>query len=284
MTDIEKTESTDARLEQFKSDVLLLIDLVSAKSDKAELIAEDDLKTEFIAKAATATAPLKQDLVEQMNASPDEYMRQEIHAHPHTVPIRPVAKKGEVQENLPPTTREQRKVLTRRALLKTLIGAETVATTQPAQAQEPIEVREISEEYFFEVLEESLKDTYGVARLVSWDKVTYYHYKPLLSASYARLLSAQNNPAELVRDTVRENSRIYPRPIAIGCFEDMPFNLKPEEIETVLEVLNNDPDSQDIRFTQTSIGTVFLYSNKYLEDDYADYLAEYIDVGMDESP
>ncbi|MDO4937275.1 MAG: hypothetical protein Q4E62_05095 [Sutterellaceae bacterium] len=284
MTDIVKPEGKAARLEQFKSDVLLLIDLVSAKSDKAELIAQDDLKNAFIAKAATATAPLKDELVAQMQASPDEYMRQAAHANPNTVPIRPVAKKGEVQENLPPTTRQQRKVLTRRALLKTLIGAEAVATTQPAQAQEPVEAREISEEYFFEVLEESLKDTYGVARLVSWDKVTYYHYKPLLSASYARLLSAQNNPAELVRDTVRENSRIYPRPIAIGCFEDMPFNLKPEEIETVLEVLNNDPDSQDIRFTQTSIGTVFLYSNKYLEDDYADYLAEYIDVGMDESP
>lgn len=41
---------------------------------------------------------------------------------------------------------------------------------------------------------------------------------------------------------------------------------------------------QDIRFTTSSIGTVFLYSNKYLEDGYAEFLAEEQDVGAVMNP
>lgn len=266
------------RLERLMSDVLLLVDIVAAKSDKAELISEDELKASFREKAAVAAAPLKEDLRRQMTESADKVMRERMQATPGVIPIRA---KGDA--DLPPTTREQRKVYTRRALLRSLLGAPAQAKQSAAEAEEA-PVREITDAYFEEVLAEAMKPERAVARIVSWDKVTYYHYKPLLSSSYARLLSAQNNPVELVRDTVRENSRIYPRPISLGCFEDMPFNLKPEEIETVLKVLHDDPDSQDIRFTQTSIGTVFLYSTLYLEDDYADFLAEQIDVGMDDSP
>ena len=39
-----------------------------------------------------------------------------------------------------------------------------------------------------------------------------------------------------------------------------------------------------IRFTTSSIGTVFLYSNKYLEDGYAEFLAEEQDVGAVMNP
>lgn len=275
---VTETRQEGQRLERLMSDVLLLVDIVAAKSDKAELISEDELKAAFREKAAVAAAPLKDDLRRQMAESADKAMRERMAATPGVIPIRA---KGDA--DLPPTTREQRKVYTRRALLKSLLGESSdVKEVVAAPAETP--VREITDAYFDCVLAEAMKPERAVARIVSWDKVTYYHYKPLLSSSYARLLSAQNNPAELVRDTVRENSRIYPRPISLGCFEDMPFNLKPEEIETVLKVLHDDPDSQDIRFTQTSIGTVFLYSTLYLEDDYADFLAEQIDVGMDDSP
>ena len=45
-----------------------------------------------------------------------------------------------------------------------------------------------------------------------------------------------------------------------------------------------DPKKSDIKFTTSSLGTVFLYSNKYLEDDYADFLAQYLDVDQVMSP
>lgn len=129
-----------------------------------------------------------------------------------------------------------------------------------------------------------LEGDYGVCSLESWDKVTYYHYRPLLSCSYARILSAENNPVEQVVDMIRESSRVYPRPVAIGVFEEPPFGIEAEELQEMLKMIAQDPEKQDIRFTTSSIGTVFLYSNKYLEDGYAEFLAEEQDVGAVMNP
>ena len=40
----------------------------------------------------------------------------------------------------------------------------------------------------------------------------------------------------------------------------------------------------DIRFTESSVGTVYLYSTRYLDEDYAAFLAEKEDVGAIASP
>ena len=144
--------------------------------------------------------------------------------------------------------------------------------------------REITEEYFNQVVDTALARDCGVANLTSWDEKEYFHYRPLLSASYARILSAKNNPAEMICDLVREHSRIYPRPVTIGTFQEEPFNLKPEELQDLMQSFPKDPKKSDIKFTTSSLGTVFLYSNKYLEDDYADFLAQYLDVDQVMSP
>jgi hypothetical protein len=41
---------------------------------------------------------------------------------------------------------------------------------------------------------------------------------------------------------------------------------------------------RDIARTITSIGTVFLYSNQYLDPDHASMLAEWLDVGQANNP
>ena len=193
-----------------------------------------------------------------------------------------------------PTRRDQREAFTRRELLRGLLEgrlAETAqalerenAAAEAAEAQEAPEPREITEEYFNQVVETALARDCGVANLTSWDEKEYFHYRPLLSASYARILSAKNNPAEMICDLVREHSRIYPRPVTIGTFQEEPFNLKPEELQELMQSFPKDPKKSDIKFTTSSLGTVFLYSNKYLEDDYADFLAQYLDVDQVMSP
>jgi len=158
------------------------------------------------------------------------------------------------------------------------------STSSCAKPKPEGEAREITREYFDEVLSRVLEGDYGVCSLESWDKVTYYHYRPLLSCSYARILSAENNPVEQVVDMIRESSRVYPRPVAIGVFEEPPFGIEAEELQEMLKMIAQDPEKQDIRFTTSSIGTVFLYSNKYLEDGYAEFLAEEQDVGAVMNP
>ncbi len=274
----------EKRLSRFRADVLLLVDLVAADSDAVALTPMDSLEARFAEKAADAEAPTEASLRAELAKSTDEFFRQKLEAAPN-LPV-PIREKGKKEEALPPTTRSQRKILTRRELLRSLLDGRLEETVAKAEAAERTadEKREITTEYFNAVLDAALSGDFGLARLTSWDRKEFVHYKPLLSQSYARLLSAENNPLEQVRETVRENARIYPRPTPLASFEDIPFNFKPETIQEILDALSADPESSDIRFTQSSLGTVFLYSTQYLDDAYADFLAEHLDVTVGENP
>lgn len=267
-------------LSRLDADVLILVDLVADASRRVELIERPALFAAFREKAAAAPIPKAHDLLEDA----DRQMDSTYNRAPGTVSFVPPKTKN----------REEREAFTRRELLRGLLEgrlAETAqaierenAAAEAAEAQEAPEPREITEAYFNQVVDTALARDCGVANLTSWDEKEYFHYRPLLSASYARILSAKNNPAEMICDLVREHSRIYPRPVTIGTFQEEPFNLKPEELQELMQSFPKDPKKSDIKFTTSSLGTVFLYSNKYLEDDYADFLAQYLDVDQVMSP
>ena len=112
-----------------------------------------------------------------------------------------------------------------------------------------------------------------------------YYSTQSMAEPYARILSRKGeNAVHLMAETIRENSRRYPRPVPLELFEDPPFDLTPEEILSCLKEMAAGKDSQDIAQTTSSIGTVFLFSKLHLEPDYASMLAEWIDVGQSESP
>lgn len=267
-------------LSRLDADVLILVDLVADASRRVELIERPALFAAFREKAAAAPIPKAHDLLEDA----DRQMDSTYNRAPGTVSFVPPKTKN----------RKEREAFTRRELLRGLLEgrlAETAqalerenAAAEAAEAQEAPEPREITEAYFNQVVDTALARDCGVANLTSWDEKEYFHYRPLLSASYARILSAKNNPAEMICDLVREHSRIYPRPVTIGTFQEEPFNLKPEELQELMQSFPKDPKKSDIKFTTSSLGTVFIYSNKYLEDDYADFLAQYLDVDQVMSP
>lgn len=283
----EQTAAGSGVLSQMKTDVLTLVDITADFSNREILATKDMLFDAFAQKAPKAEAPRVADLQAEIDRSVDDALK--LREKESTVPVKvPVNALGrESGAVMPPSTRDQRKILTRREMLTSLLSGhigDALAAAEDEEKREEGRERVIEPEYFDQVLAAGLEGEFGLASLTAWDGTVYYHYKPLLSQMYARMLSAKNNPLELVKDTVRENSRIYPRPVNIETFSDMPFNLKPEELEELMKRIAEDEDGQDIRYTTTSIGSVYLYSRKYLEDDYADFLAEQIDVGMDESP
>lgn len=290
----EHAPSALDELSRLDADVLILVDLVADASCRVELIERPALFAAFREKAAAAPIPKAHELLEDA----DRQMDSTYNRAPGTVSFVPPKTKNreerEANRLKVPTLRDQREAFTRRELLRGLLEgrlAETAqalerenAAAEAAEAQEAPEPREITEEYFNQVVDTALARDCGVANLTSWDEKEYFHYRPLLSASYARILSAKNNPAEMICDLVREHSRIYPRPVTIGTFQEEPFNLKPEELQDLMQSFPKDPKKSDIKFTTSSLGTVFLYSNKYLEDDYADFLAQYLDVDQVMSP
>ncbi len=287
----EIRENGEMELTLFQQDILALTDLVGGFSMKEELATRESLKRAFAEWAASTPAGAE--------AAPAGDGVESAEPEGKSDALSP-----EMFENLPPGVapdppvfdiREQRRLVSRRELLTALLGGhgraeksespeeETAAPALEAEEGAGAPLREISDEYFGQVLEAALA-LEDMARFTGWNGEEYYHLKSLLSSTYAAILSGNGNPALQMAETVRANSRDYPRPIALDMFEYPPFNFSPETVEECLRALASGPATADIVFTQSSVGTVYLYSSTYLEPGYAAFLAETADLGAITSP
>lgn len=255
----ETASVTDAA--RLKADLVLLVDLITEHSHKVELVDHDSLRDEFISKAKMQKPITVSEVRAEYEAIPEKEKQLRNHADDS------------------PQEKERRRLLSRRQMFRSLFDGELSVQDLKDDQNEVASEREVSPEYFETVLTETLQGPYCIESLQSWDSKRYYFFTPLLSTSYARLLSAKNNPYEQILETVRESSRLYPRPVGVFTFEFAPFNIDPTVIKDVLDRISKDEKAKDIKVSVTSAGSVYLYSSDYLEDDYADFLAEEMDQG-----
>ena len=142
-----------------------------------------------------------------------------------------------------------------------------------------------SEEGLEPIVKEMMNQNEDLKEIPGHDGLPRYYSAQCMSEAYARLLvRKEGNPLLLIAETVRENSKIYPRPVRIDIFRNEPFDLTEEEISTCLQKMKEEDQYKDIAQTTTSEGTVFLYSTLHLEPDYASMLAEWVDVGQYRNP
>jgi len=87
-----------------------------------------------------------------------------------------------------------------------------------------------------------------------------------------------------IAEMVRQNSALYPRPIPLSLLATSPFELTQREIQACLQEMKDQEPYKDIAQTTTSLGSVFLYSTRHLDGDYASMLAEWLDVGQFDNP
>lgn len=111
-----------------------------------------------------------------------------------------------------------------------------------------------------------------------------YHAPSLLSRTYASILDRKGSPTLLIAEEVRRNSADYPRPLPLELFEQSPFDLTPEQIEESLKTMAGSPKFEDISFTTTSTGAVYLFSSRHLDRPYAAFLAERADSWLMQNP
>jgi hypothetical protein len=138
---------------------------------------------------------------------------------------------------------------------------------------------------FEDMLENTVRANTDLREISAGNGIAYYYSTRSLSKAYARILvGKEEGPISVIAQVVRENSEIYPRPVPLDFFSGSPFNLTQEEILDCLEKMGEQSEYQDIARTTTSVGTVFLYSRRYLEPDYAFTLAEWLDVGQVNNP
>jgi hypothetical protein len=135
------------------------------------------------------------------------------------------------------------------------------------------------------LLKEVLKENRDLKAISGSNGIPCYYSDLSLSETYAGILVRKSeNPLWLIAEVVRENSRLYPRPVPTDSFRGQPFGLTGEEIEECLATMGEQKEYQDIAQTITSVGTQFLYSTHYLDPDHAVTLAEWLDVGQINNP
>jgi hypothetical protein len=113
----------------------------------------------------------------------------------------------------------------------------------------------------------------------------FYHSVESLSESYAAILVWKSeDPLRLIAHVVRENARVYPRPVSMDSFQSPPFSLSEEVVAGCLATMAQHDEYSDIAQTVTSIGNPYLFSTQYLDPDHASMLAEWLDVGQSANP
>lgn len=115
---------------------------------------------------------------------------------------------------------------------------------------------------------------------------TYFFSDLGMTRSYAAYLFRleEKDLVGLVLETVREDSRVYPRPTPLDFFRAPPFGLGPEQVEDILSRIRERGDCTDIRESRASNGARYLYSTLHLSPGHAEALTEWNEVGQAENP
>ena len=135
-------------------------------------------------------------------------------------------------------------------------------------------------------LEELNSDGESSLRVLSGKERLRCYNEKIMSDSYAEALNfaAEGDNLTTIAETVRKESRLYPRPSRINMFLAQPYLLESPQLNAAVDVLEADNDHfRDIYRTKASNGDVYLYSDKYLSKARAEYLAEWESVGSMES-
>lgn len=107
---------------------------------------------------------------------------------------------------------------------------------------------------------------------------SYYLYdNKIMTDTYAHwvFLAAEDNSVVTFTDCVREDSRVYPRPLAASSLKNPPFNMDDEGIAQTWTSVQASGEYPDIEQTVASNGDMYFYSTKYLSAPYAASLAEW---------
>lgn len=129
-------------------------------------------------------------------------------------------------------------------------------------------------------------DKYEDIRVLSGKEGRYIFSDEDMTLKYAKLMAQieENDVKGLIAKTVREDSKIYPRPTDTTIFNKSPFYLKDEVLLNVIEQMKDEKEYQDIQEVEASNGALYLFSNKHMEKDHAIALTEWVEVIRKETP
>lgn len=110
--------------------------------------------------------------------------------------------------------------------------------------------------------------------------VEYLYSENHMTANYATLLARveTKDPHITIAETVREESRIYPRPTRVALFYEPVFQIEPVSMGTAVESIFGCEEYQDIKKIVASTGTIYLYSDRYMSAPQAEHWVQWQEV------
>jgi hypothetical protein len=107
-----------------------------------------------------------------------------------------------------------------------------------------------------------------------------------MTRNYAELLALAeaNDPLATIAATVRNDSRIYPRPTKLEIFAVPIFNINPDALDKYASELVKLPEYKDIKLVKASTGAIYLYSDLYLNADLVKATVEWEEIGKHQNP
>ncbi len=168
--------------------------------------------------------------------------------------------------------REDSKALVQLTPVKTLSGLSPEIT--PAQ----VEAR----------LVEMLRDEryQDIKQLIGPKGIAYLYSETHITRNYAMMLArvGESTPCSIIAETVREESRVYPRPTKVELFYAPVFKLDPAQMEMLIEGTLRHPEYADLQKVVASTGAVYLYSKLYMDAYQAERWIEWEEVGKLNNP
>ncbi len=117
-------------------------------------------------------------------------------------------------------------------------------------------------------------------------KATYLYSEALLANNYAQILflNAEDDDMATFVSLVRDESKIYPRPMDETSFMNPPFLWTRGKVRELFKHAQDAGSFPDIKLTVTTHNQHFYYSDLYLTDPQAKALAEFYGVERSMNP
>ncbi len=151
--------------------------------------------------------------------------------------------------------------------LTELTSASALAPVQPGFNSEDIEAKLV------ELVKNS--DHYRDIRSIEGPTgKVYFFSETYMTEAYARILARvrADDPCLTIAETVREESKIYPRVTNIELFKYGMFKIDRDGLDQY--IARTQELYEDIKLIATPTGSVYLYSTLYLTPDWAAFLVK----------
>lgn len=146
--------------------------------------------------------------------------------------------------------------------------------------KEPLHLKASQIEKMIKDLKEKVEDI----EIIDGKKDTYLYSKDYISNTYKDILLnlKEKNIKEVIINTVRQESHVYPRPTSLEIFKLAPFNV--DDLEILIKEILEDENCIDIKIIKASNGARYFYSDLYMTLGHAKGLCEWVEVGQFENP